>query len=227
MTQRRASIHQIEHSLPSFILLQVFKRCSLIPFTMPRLEPTHSDEHEEEEEEETDQQTNLTHLVAQVIVQLQYTVTVTTGTKKGKSTVSKSKIARRRSRQRQKIFPSPSKRHRPIIWLFSLLYLKSIDTWNTLQLPLRHDSISRPLFLQTKRRSYNLEILLVLVLTCFYFSKKDAIDVDNFSEYERMAKTVIEKKPSKFSIFVNLDDVKTGATRVRHDHDHLEKNIYC
>ena len=55
---------------------------------MPQLEPTHSDEHEEEEEEETDQQTNLTHLVAQVIVQLQYTVT--TGTKKGKSTMSKS-----------------------------------------------------------------------------------------------------------------------------------------
>jgi len=46
-------------------------------------------------------------------------------------------------------------------------------------------------------------------------SKKDAIDVDNFSEYERMAKKVIEEKPSKFSIFVNLDDVKAGATRVR------------
>jgi hypothetical protein len=55
------------------------------------------------------------------------------------------------------------------------------------------------------------------VLTHFYFSKKDAIDVDNFSEYERMAKTVIEEKPSKFSIYVNLDDVKTGAARVRLD----------
>jgi len=30
-----------------------------------------------------------------------------------------------------------------------------------------------------------------------------------------MAKKVIEEKPSKFSIFVNLDDVKAGATRVR------------
>jgi hypothetical protein len=29
-----------------------------------------------------------------------------------------------------------------------------------------------------------------------------------------MAKTIIEEKPSKFSVYINLDDVKTAATRV-------------
>jgi len=51
----------------------------------------------------------------------------------------------------------------------------------------------------------------------FSFSQRDAIDVDNFSKYKRMAKKVIEEKPSKFSIYINLDDVKTGATRVHLD----------
>lgn len=43
--------------------------------------------------------------MAQVIVQLQYTVTVTTGTKKGKSTVSKSKIAKKKVKTKTEDFP--------------------------------------------------------------------------------------------------------------------------
>ena len=50
--------------------------------------------------------------------------------------------------------------------------------------------------------------------THFSLSKQDSIDIDNFAEYERMAKKVVEEKPTKFSVYVNLDDVKTAATRV-------------
>jgi len=44
--------------------------------------------------------------------------------------------------------------------------------------------------------------------------RKDAIDIDNFTEYEAMAKKIIEEAPSKLSVFFSLDDVKAAAARV-------------
>jgi hypothetical protein len=46
------------------------------------------------------------------------------------------------------------------------------------------------------------------------FRRKDAIDIDNFAEYEVMAKKIIDEAPSKLSVFFSLDDVKAAAARV-------------
>ena len=70
--------------------------------------PTHGplprpeeDVDEEEESSSDDDQTNLSHLIAQVVVQLQYTV----DTKKGKSTMLKPKNAKKKLETKTKDFP--------------------------------------------------------------------------------------------------------------------------
>jgi len=50
-------------------------------------------------------------------------------------------------------------------------------------------------------------VLLPLTL----LRRKDAIDIDNFAEYEAMVKKIIDEAPSKLSVFFSLDDVKAAA----------------
>lgn len=53
-----------------------------------------------------------------------------------------------------------------------------------------------------------------LFLRLTLLRRKDAIDIDNFAEYEAMAKKIIDEAPSKLSVFFSLDDVKAAAARV-------------
>ncbi|KAF8799455.1 hypothetical protein BYT27DRAFT_7223729 [Phlegmacium glaucopus] len=44
-------------------------------------------------------------------------------------------------------------------------------------------------------------------------ARKDGIDIDMFSEYEKMAKKILEEQPSRLTVYVDLDAVKAGAKR--------------
>ena len=70
------------------------------PCPLPANDP--EEEEEEEEEDGTDnEQSSQTHLVAQVVVQLQYSVAVN----KGKGTTSKSKTIKKKLEKKTKDFP--------------------------------------------------------------------------------------------------------------------------
>ncbi|KDR66659.1 hypothetical protein GALMADRAFT_216875 [Galerina marginata CBS 339.88] len=43
--------------------------------------------------------------------------------------------------------------------------------------------------------------------------KKDAVDIDVFTEYEKMAQKIVEEQPSKLTMYVDLEAVKAGAKR--------------
>ncbi|KIM35743.1 hypothetical protein M413DRAFT_14400 [Hebeloma cylindrosporum] len=148
----------------------------------PRRLPVHEPE-EEEEEEESGTDDDQMHLVAQVVVQLQYTVTVD----KGKGTASKSKATKKKVETKTKDFP----------FTFEATQANYLTFLSTLLEKHRHAKFT-PVTTQTR--------FTIKAIVPPNKAKKDAIDVDNFSEYERMAKKVIEEKPSKFFVFVNLDD---------------------
>jgi hypothetical protein len=94
----------IKQNLSAILYFAAFHNVHSFFSTMPQLHlPTH--EPDEEEEKTNDEQTNLTHLVSQVVVQLQYTVTIATNLKKGKSTTSKHKIAKKKLETKTKDFP--------------------------------------------------------------------------------------------------------------------------
>ncbi|KIK02604.1 hypothetical protein K443DRAFT_37385, partial [Laccaria amethystina LaAM-08-1] len=44
-------------------------------------------------------------------------------------------------------------------------------------------------------------------------AKKDAVDIDVFTEYEKMAKKIVEERPSKLTMYVDLEAVKAGPKR--------------
>lgn len=47
-------------------------------------------------------------------------------------------------------------------------------------------------------------------LTSLY-RKKDGVDIDNFVEYEKLVKKVLDETPSKLIVYLDLDDVKASA----------------
>jgi hypothetical protein len=52
-------------------------------------------------------------------------------------------------------------------------------------------------------------------LTMHVSSKSDSIDVDDQSEYEDMVKKILEKKPKKVTILVEMVDVKKGCQKAQ------------
>ena len=58
--------------------------------------------------------------------------------------------------------------------------------------------------------------MLVTSLSLFYpfilcNRKKDAVDVDSFTDYKSLVDQILNKEPNKLTIFVHLDDVKKSA----------------
>lgn len=41
--------------------------------------------------------------------------------------------------------------------------------------------------------------------------KKDAIDIDNYTEYKKIVEKILDEEPSKLLVFLNLDDVKASS----------------
>ncbi|KIM39179.1 hypothetical protein M413DRAFT_29727 [Hebeloma cylindrosporum] len=152
------------------------------------------EEEEEEEEEEASTDDDRMHLVAEVVVQLQCTVTITVDKGKGKGAASKFKATKKKVEMKTKDFP----------FTFEATQANYLTFLLTLLEKHQHPKFT-PVTTQTR--------FTIKAIVPPNKVKKDAIDVDNVSEYETMARKVIEEKPAKFSIFVNLDDVKAGATR--------------
>jgi hypothetical protein len=46
---------------------------------------------------------------------------------------------------------------------------------------------------------------------CSLYRKKDGVDIDNFVEYEKLVKKVLDETPSKLIVYLDLDDVKASA----------------
>jgi hypothetical protein len=50
--------------------------------------------------------------------------------------------------------------------------------------------------------------MAIILLYIPFFRKKDAIDVDELSEYTELVAKILDEQPSKLTVFVNLEDVK-------------------
>ena len=48
----------------------------------------------------------------------------------------------------------------------------------------------------------------------FGFRKGDAIDVENFQEFEELAQNIIKRKPQKITIYVDMADIQTSWRNV-------------
>lgn len=46
---------------------------------------------------------------------------------------------------------------------------------------------------------------------CFLYRKKDGVDIDNFIEYKKLVKKILDEEPSKMIVYLDLDDVKANA----------------
>lgn len=49
------------------------------------------------------------------------------------------------------------------------------------------------------------------MLYWFYYSKKDAVDIDRFAEYNKLVEKILKEEPSKLMVYVDLQDMKTRA----------------
>lgn len=51
-------------------------------------------------------------------------------------------------------------------------------------------------------------------------SKKDAVDIDKFTEYSKLVEKIFEEEPTKLFVYLSLEDVKMNA-KVPSHHKHL------
>ena len=47
-------------------------------------------------------------------------------------------------------------------------------------------------------------------MTWLFSSKKDAIDVDSYPDYQEVVLQILKGTPSHLTVYVNLDDVKAA-----------------
>jgi hypothetical protein len=165
----------------------------------------------EEEEEEEEEELITSHEVAQVIVQLQFTIT-----DKSKGSASKAgakaKAPKKKTETKNKEFPfsfEPTQEN----------YFRFLSALVTKHCYQKYSPV-------TARTRFNIKAIVppskACVAVCFFQNlcliisrrRKDAIDIDNFTEYEAMAKKIIQEAPSKLSVFFSLNDVKVAAARV-------------
>ncbi|KAF8814764.1 hypothetical protein BYT27DRAFT_7249806 [Phlegmacium glaucopus] len=160
-------------------------------------QPPLAQEPEEEEEEEDDNENEFSHqvgvTVGQVIAWLQHMVIID----KGKGTSSKSKAPKKKVETKTKEFS----------FTFEATQTNYLNFLSAVLDKHRYSKYT-PITIHTR-----FNIRAIVPPNKAYVLKKDAIDINNFAEYESKVKKIIEEKPSKFSIFLSLNDVKLGAAR--------------
>jgi hypothetical protein len=51
----------------------------------------------------------------------------------------------------------------------------------------------------------------------FYLRKGDAVDVDNFNEFKELALNLMERKPQKITIYLDMADIQRSWQNVSHN----------
>jgi hypothetical protein len=57
----------------------------------------------------------------------------------------------------------------------------------------------------------NVGVLNFFFADCCLYRKKDGVNIDNFVEYEKLVKKILDEEPSKMIVYLDLDDVKASA----------------
>jgi len=175
--------------------------------------PPHRQLALEEEEEEEEEELVTSHQVAQVIVQLQFTITdKSKGSASKAGAKAKAKAPKKKTETKNKEFPfsfEPTQEN-------NFRFLSALITKHCYQ---KYSPV-------TARTRFNIKAIVppskacvavcLFQILCLIISRrrKDAINIDNFTEYEAMAKKIIQEAPSKLSVFFSLDDVKAATARV-------------
>jgi hypothetical protein len=62
-----------------------------------------------------------------------------------------------------------------------------------------------------RRRTFPTSSICFTGQLIVFYRKKDGVDIDNFVEYEKLMKKVLDEMPSKLIVYLELDDVKASA----------------